>query len=270
MRTKAIELTFVVLFASSAFGQAPGEQSVDRVFHFMHTQTAQGFQEIATVMRTVAGIRQLSVVAAPRALALRGTADQVALAEWLFHELDKPAGWQPVQQAQNSVMHEYRVPGSSDDAVQVFYLAHTQTAQELQEIVTAIRVIADIQRIFPCNVPRTLALRGTAAQAALAQWLVGELDKPTGGAPLDQQGGNSVAHEYRVPGNGDDVVRVFYLAHTETPQGLQEIATAIRTVTDLQRVFTYNATKALTLRGTADRIALAAKLISETDQPTAR
>jgi hypothetical protein len=167
-------------------------------------------------------------------------------------------------------VHEYRVPGSSDDVVQVFYLTHTQTAQDLQEIVTAIRVIADIQRIFPCNVPRTLALRGTAAQTALAQWLVDELDKSTGGHPLDQPGQNEVAHEYRVPGNGDDVVRVFYLTHTETPQGVQEIATAIRTVTDLQRVFTCNATKALTLRGTADRIALAAKIISETDKPNAR
>src|SRR5260370_10083028 len=114
MRTKAIELAFAVLFASGASGQAPGEQSVDRVFHFIHTQSAQGFQEIATVMRTVAGIRQLSVVAAPRALALRGTADQIALAEWLFHELDKPASWQPVQEAQNFIIHEYLVHGSRE------------------------------------------------------------------------------------------------------------------------------------------------------------
>jgi len=180
MRTKAIELTLVVLFASAAFGQAPGEQSVNRVFHFTRTETAQGFQEIATVMRTVAGIRQLSVVTAPGVLALRGTADQIALAEWLFNELDKLAAGQPVQQVQNSIVHEYRVPRSSDDVVQVFYLTHTQTAQDLQEIVTAIRVIADIQRIFQCNVPRTLALRGTAAQTALAQWLVDELDKSSG------------------------------------------------------------------------------------------
>ena len=74
------------------------------------------------------------------------------------------------------------------------------------------------------KVPRTLALRGTAAQTALAQWLVDELDKSTGGYPLDQPGQTSVAHEYRVPGNGDDLVRVFYLTHTETPQGVQENA----------------------------------------------
>jgi len=267
MRIMAIELSFVVLFASAAFGQAPGEQSVDRVFHFTHTETTQGFQQIATVIRTVAGIRQLFVVDAPRVLTLRGTADQIALAEWLFNELDKPATGQPVQQVQNSVVHEYRVPGNSDDVVQVFYLTHTQTAQDLQEIVTAIRVIADIQRIFQCGV-QTLALRGTPAQTALAQWLVDELDKPAGGYPVDQPGQNSAAHEYQVAGNGDDVARVFYLTHTETPLGLQEIATAIRTVTDLQRVFTCNATK--TLRGTANQIALAAKIISETDKPNAR
>ena len=80
----------------------------------------------------------------------------------------------------------------------------------------------------------------------------------------DQQSQNSVAHEYRVPSGSDDVVRVFYLTHIETPQSLWEIATAIRTVTDLQQVFTCNATKALTLHATADRIALAAKQISLT------
>src|SRR5258705_11752584 len=98
MRTRAIELSFVVLFASAVFAQAPGEQSVDRVFHFTHTETGQGFQQIATVMRTVAGIRQLFVVDAPRVLTLRGTADQIALAEGIFNELDKPATVQPVQQ----------------------------------------------------------------------------------------------------------------------------------------------------------------------------
>jgi hypothetical protein len=252
MRTNAKELALVVLFASAAFGQASSEQMLDRVFHFAHTETAQGFQQIATVMRMVAGIQQLFVVEAPGVLTLRASADQVALAEWLFSQLDKPAAGQPVQQVQNSLVHEYRVPGSGDDVVKVFYLTHTQTAQDLQEIVTAIRVIANIQRIFQCfqcSVPRTLALHGTAAQTALAQWLVDELDKSTGGGHLlGQPSENSVAHEYRVPGNGDDLVRVFYLTHTETPQGLQEIVTAIRAVTDLQRVFPCTATKAVTLR----------------------
>jgi hypothetical protein len=178
MRTKAIELTFVVLFASAAFGQAPGEQSMDRVFHFTHNQTAQGFQEIATVMRTVAGIRQLSVVAAPRVLTLRGTADQIALAEWLFNELDKPATWIPVQQVQNSIVHEYRVPGNSDDVVRVFYLTHAETPQGLQEIVTAIRTVTDLQRVFTCNATKAVTLRGTADRIALAAKIISETDKP--------------------------------------------------------------------------------------------
>jgi hypothetical protein len=231
------------------------------VFHFSHIETLQGFQEMATVMRTVIGIRQLSINAAPRTLAMRGTADQVALAEWLLNEMDKPAG------GSNSGAHEYQVPGSSDDVVRVFYLTQTDTGQGLQEIIITIRTIADIQRIFPCTAPRALALRGTAGQVALAEWLVNALDKPSGGA---QQSQSSGTHEYRAPGSSDDVVRVFYLTHTDTVQGLQEIVTTIRTIADIQRIFVCNASRALALRGTAGQVARAERLIVELDKPSAR
>ena len=91
MRTKIIELTTAVLFASAASGQAPIGQNVDRVFRFRNTQTVQGYQEIATVLRTVAGIRDFHVNIAKGTLDLHGTADQVALVGWLFNELDNPA-----------------------------------------------------------------------------------------------------------------------------------------------------------------------------------
>jgi hypothetical protein len=268
MRVKLIQLAFTVLFASVASGQARAEDSVDRVFHFTHVETPQGFQEIATVMRTVAGIRQLSVSMATRALAMRGTADQAALAGWLFNELDKPDG--AVQQGQNSGTHEYRVPGSSDDVVRVFYLTHTDTAQGLQEIVTVLRTVAEIQRIFSCNAPRSVALRGTAEQMAVAEWLFNALDKAASGQSLARLGQDSGMYEYRVTGNSDDVLRVFYLTHTDTVQGLQEIVTTIRTIADIQRIFVCNASRALTLRGTVDQVARSARLIEELDRPGAR
>jgi hypothetical protein len=265
MRVKVIQLAFTVLFASVASGQAPAEQSVDRVFHFTQIETLQGFQEIATVMRTVAEIRQLSVNAAPRALAMRGTADQIALAEWLFSELDKPT--RAVQPSQDSGAHEYRVPGRGDDVVKVFFLTHTNTAQGLQEIVTAIRTIADMQRIFPCNAPPAVTLRGTADQVALAEWLVNTLDQAAGGAQPSQ---GSATHEYRAPGGSDDVVRVFYVTHTDTAQGLQEIVTAIRTITEIQRIFPRYAIRAVAMRGTAGQVARAERLIEGLDKPSAR
>ena len=267
MRTKAIKFVITALFASVASGQPPAEENLDRVFHFIHTETAQDLQEIATVIRSMADIRQASTDTAQRALALRGTAGQIALAEWLVNELDKPTNRQALApQSQNSAAHEYRPSGSGDDVVRVFYLTHTETAQELQEVATLVRSMADIRRLFTYNAPRALALRGTAGQIALAEWLVNELDKPTNRQALAPQSQNSATHEYRLSGSGDDVVRVFYLTHTETAQRLQEIATQVRSMTEVRRLFTYNAQRALALRGTAGQIALADRLIKERDR----
>src|SRR5207247_1168482 len=198
------------------------------------TATVQDFQEVATLVRSIADIRRLFTYNAPRALVMRGTADQVGLAEWLVNTLET---------AQASAKLEYGMPSGSEDVVRVFYLAHTGTVQSLQEVATLVRSIGDIRRMFTYNRPRAIAMRGTADQAALAQWLFGELDKLV----KDQS-----AHEYRLPGAVEDVVRVFYLPHSGTVQHFQEIATFVRSATQIRRAFTYNAPRALTLRGTAD------------------
>jgi general secretion pathway protein D len=65
------------------------------------------------------------------------------------------------------------------------------------------------------------------------------------------------------------VVRVFYLQNITKVQDLQEVATAVRSVTDIRRFFTYNGQNALLVRGTADQMALAEKLISDLDKPLA-
>lgn len=65
----------------------------------------------------------------------------------------------------------------------------------------------------------------------------------------------------------DLVVRTFYLKNTTTAQELQEIATAIRSVTEIRRVFTYNAQNAILVRGTVDQVALTEKLVQDLDKP---
>ena len=261
MRVKAIGFLFFALFVSIASAQTPTEQSQDRLLYFTHAETIQDLQEIATVIRSMTDIRQLSVDAAQRTLALRGTAGQCTLAEWLFNELDKPANRQPAaQRLQNLAVREYRVPGGDDDVVRVFYLPRAQTVQELQETATVIRSIADIRRLFTCSAQRAVTVRGTAGQMALAEWMVRELQLPP------QPGQSQAAHEYRMPGSGDDVTRVFNLTHVKTTRELQEIATNIRSVTDITRLFSYTATMAVTARGTAAQIALAGWLVNELDQ----
>lgn len=65
----------------------------------------------------------------------------------------------------------------------------------------------------------------------------------------------------------DMVVKTFYLTNTTTVQELQEIATAVRAVTEVRRLFTYNGQNVIIIRGTVDQVSLAEKLISDLDKP---
>ncbi len=67
----------------------------------------------------------------------------------------------------------------------------------------------------------------------------------------------------------DNVVRVFYVQNATSVQEFQEIATAVRSLTEIRRVFTYNAQHAILMRGTPDQIALAEKLIYDLDKAKA-
>ena len=65
----------------------------------------------------------------------------------------------------------------------------------------------------------------------------------------------------------DDVVKVFYVTNATSVQEFQEIATAIRTVAEIRRVFTYSAQRAMIVRDTVDKVALAEKLVHDLDKP---
>lgn len=64
----------------------------------------------------------------------------------------------------------------------------------------------------------------------------------------------------------EEVVKTFYLTNASTPQELQEVATAIRGLTDIRRLFAVNSMNALIVRGTTDKIALAEKVINDIDK----
>ena len=65
----------------------------------------------------------------------------------------------------------------------------------------------------------------------------------------------------------DQVVKVFYLQNATTTQELNEVATAIRSVVEARRLFTFNAQNAIIMRGTTDQVALVEKLINDLDKP---
>jgi len=67
----------------------------------------------------------------------------------------------------------------------------------------------------------------------------------------------------------DEVVKVFYLKNPTSVQEFQEIVTSVRSVTDVRRMFTYNAQNAVMVRDTVDKVALVEKLFHDMDKAKA-
>lgn len=235
-----------------AFAVSVSFAQTNQVFQLTQNQTQQGLQEIAVVLRGTGDIQQVSIDDLKGTLAVEGTPAQIATAAWLIHQMDLPAN------GPFSGVHEYRPPAATNDVVRVFYLSHGLKPQDIQEIVTAVRSVADIQRLRVYNALNAVAARGTSQQISLAAWMVDQLDQPANVAA-------PAPHEYQLP--GDDVARVFELTSPQTSQELQEIVTLIRSIGDIQRVFLCNKQRAVVLRATAERVALAAWLVSELDKP---
>ena len=218
------------------------------VIRLANTEAPQAMQELATVTRSTADIRELSLNAAERSITFNGTPEQNRIAEWLVPRLDL-RGAPPVPA-------DFKV--GKDDVVRVFYSRHAETPQQLMELGTTARSVAEVPRAFIFQPARALVARGTAEQIALIEWLLTQLDVAAA---------QSDSPQHRVGGKADDLARVFYLDTTETVQELQEMATLVRTVTEIRRAFTYNAAEAVAMRGSADQIAVAEFLFAHLNKP---
>lgn len=65
----------------------------------------------------------------------------------------------------------------------------------------------------------------------------------------------------------DEVTRIFYLKNISANADLTAIVTAVRTVADLQRLFPFEPQYAIIAKGSADKVALAEKIIHDLDKP---
>ena len=258
MRTKPIVFLAASVLACGAAGQSTADEGLDRTFHLSHQSGAE--PELATVIQATADLRQVTTDPERRSLSIHGTPDQIALTEWLLKYLDAP----PSASESNAAAPRYQLPLSRKDeanVVGVFYLPHVETAQSLQEVATTVRSVSDTRRLFIYTARKAMVVRGTAVQIDLADWLVKELDQPAYSA-------GSMKREYTVPGPGfpDNVVRVFSLKPDVSPQRFQEIAKQVRVTTEVRRLFTYNAPRVITLRGTPGQVEQAYQMISEVNR----
>jgi len=149
---------------------------------------------------------------------------------------------------------------SAQTTDKTFYLTHTNT-RALQQMANLIRSIGDIKAVTVNEDKLAIAVHGTEEQVSIAGWLCSELDKTP--APISA----TVKHEYPGTTTGNLVLRVFLFAHVPSPQALQEVVNATRSVADIQRFFPYFELNAAAVRGAADQVTVADWVMSELDKP---
>jgi hypothetical protein len=253
MLTIPARAAIALLFGMTAYAQSPVAETT-RVYSFRQMNT-QGLQEVATVFRTVLSLQTVVVDDTAHTITIGASPVLAATADWLAPLLNKgpvdsPSGAQPVL---------YTVPDGQDDVVEVYNLANVATAQGTQELLTILRTVVTIDKIFNVTGPRALAFRGTSSTVAMADWLVRQIDTPKT-VPV------SGLRDY--PVSGGQVLRVLYLVNHATPRTQQEMLTAMRVTNRSQNVFNFSsAPQAIALRGTPQQAEAARQIVAAKDIP---
>ena len=247
MFTRAFAVILAVLIPSPA-------QVTERIFHLTHAETASSLQNAVTVIRSVGGIRHVSLDPERKSVTVRGTADELRLADWLVAALDRPG----------TVPPDFWLLGAADDRFRVFHLTEDQTERDLQEMATLIRALADARHVYSYLATKALVVRGSAWRISLAEWLVGELNQPANTPPP------AGPREFRLQGGSDIlpaedvIVRIFY-TRARTPEELGRALTGMRSaVTSLPRSSILTARGAVVVRASAEKIAAAEQALRQT------
>jgi general secretion pathway protein D len=73
----------------------------------------------------------------------------------------------------------------AEQVVKVFYLSNVTTAQEMQELLTVLRTVVDVQKVFNYSSQNALVVRAESDTMALVEKLISDLDKPRGEVIVD-------------------------------------------------------------------------------------
>jgi N-acetyl-gamma-glutamylphosphate reductase len=78
-------------------------------------------------------------------MVFRGTADQVALGEWMFQRLDALSHAQATaQQRQSPAKYEYPAATHGETTVRIVCLSPTTTEQNMNELYAAVHTVVDV------------------------------------------------------------------------------------------------------------------------------
>jgi hypothetical protein len=132
----------------------------------------------------------------------------------------------------------------------VYGLVNTPTVSDLQVLLTALRGVLQVQKIYQYSSAKMLAFRADPERVQMAEWLIPKLDT------TEPSSGNN---QMQFPGGKDDVVKVFYLPKSAD---LGRLMTTLRSEAGIPVLYQNLTPPALVVRSTADQVEMAGKLIA--------
>jgi hypothetical protein len=144
--------------------------SVIRVFRMDPKTTNAELTSMVTAIRSTADLQRLFPFDTGKAVIARGSPAQVAVGEWLIHELAKPAD------ADANAVHQTTMPGLIDGVIRLFFVGQETSSADLTALVSQIRTTAGVMRIFPFTQPSAVVVRGRPDQMSTAELLVGRFE----------------------------------------------------------------------------------------------
>lgn len=245
--------TILALLACSIVAYA--ETPVTGTYHFTTPLTQQGISEATTVLKSVAAVSQVFFDAATATFTFSGPADTVNFAEWALPQIDRPAG--------DTATHEYTL--TSGDTARVRFMRADAKPQDIAELLTILRTVADVQKIFAFNPNHAMVLRGPEWEVAFSDWIFDQLNQPAEPKPDPTPRAFTVGGpDYRGLGHQ---ARINALANLTSARQMQELLTVLRTVDDVQKVFSHSALHTLVFRAGDTDLARTEWIIQQLDAP---
>jgi hypothetical protein len=219
---------------------------IGRVNFVPNVPKSQDRQELLTILRTVSDVQKVFTFSPNQAMVLRGPEWQVAFAEWIIDQIN-----QPTAQTADTTPRAFTVGGPDfrgmGHGARANFLASMTAPRQMQELLTVLRTVGDIMKVFSYSSGHVLVLRAGDTDLLRAEWIIQQLDQ-LAGQPSD-------ARTFTAPA-GDDVTRIFYPGKA-TPQWLQAAVTGIRSDLKIKHIFSTTVPANIIVRGTADQIAAA-------------
>jgi hypothetical protein len=238
---------FILMMA--VFASAATAQTASRTFHLTTVPNDAALREVGVILHLLA-VPIVSVDEAKQQITATGTDDGLALAAWLVSQLDT--------RDVPSAPPQYTVADSPDNSVEIFFLTNTPSQASLNEFVTTLRVVADLQQIFTYSPSHAIAVRGSADKTQLAKWLVKQMDVPAGSHP------NTAQYKWPNGSCAEGVVEVAFLPTVVPERELYQIVTTVRSQADIRYIFTHSsAPQAIAFRGCLPQVQLADRLIQQ-------